>query len=263
MNQDHTGTPGSGRADAGFECVEPELGARIGDLDLPDLSAESRQLLMGHLTICDRCRLVRDVTPLVIETLREQNTAGSGPIPRHRGRRRSLPGLRLGTVAGAALVAASFALLAILPPRIPSPGDLTRDGQAAPRLLRPLPGEIVPSDDVNLQWSPIRGATRYTVQLTEIGGDWRWSGTTEVSGLDIPLSAGLPFNRDIRVVVTTIPTDLLSPGALSGSFRLGRLESVAAFRLRHPPFAAVVTCLIGIAILVSSRYGAIRPRASR
>lgn len=245
----------------GFECVEPQLGSRLWNLDDPACEAELRHELELHLTICACCRLEHDTRQLVADALR------SGMPVRRRGGTERRTWQRLvarGTMlCGTTLLAATLVFLVVLPPTDRSDGARARGPQTAIRFERPQSGEIVLGDQPTMAWNDVPRATEYRVTLTEIGGPWRWSGSTDASRLRVPAAANLPPDRPIRVVVETTPRDLLPPGGLSSSFERGNLLRVTRYRISHVPKKLIILATASFVFLITALGMILAPRFER
>jgi len=99
-----------------------------------------------------------------------------------RGRQRLLPAD--GKLPGAAIVTPS----GITPERSVRTGHGTA---GAPRIVRPVEGESVSRNAVELRWEEASGALFYTVQLVDPKGDVVWEGRTEGAHLTVPATAPL------------------------------------------------------------------------
>jgi hypothetical protein len=99
-----------------------------------------------------------------------------------RGRRGILPAE--GKLPGAAIVTPS----GIAPER----SVRTSHGTAgAPRIVRPIEGESISRNAVELRWEEVSGALFYTVQLVDQKGGVVWEGRAEGAHLTVPAAAPL------------------------------------------------------------------------
>ncbi len=162
MGRTFEGPEGMG-PEEGYECVEPALGDQLWRLDAPGQDEAHLKDLRLHLEICDHCRLVQHVGTIIAEELVSPGTPDRGRI---------LPGAwrtALGAVSGMA-VAASLALMFLLPPPDPARDHVLRADDSAPRFLEPVAGQVVLSDTPDLRWTPVPGASGYRITLQEKQG---------------------------------------------------------------------------------------------
>lgn len=250
-------TPDAGASP--FECVEPELGELLARYEDPGLEADLRRRLDDHLTMCDACRLERAIERKVAEGLRDSRLRLPQDGGRARGwltlappRRRSVWAL---ASAGGLAVAASAALMLALPPAPAGDGGPRRDGGAAPRIVRPVEGEVVTTATPRLRWTPAPGATAYLVELSGAGGEPRWSGRAQEPALTLPDAARLEPGR-WRVIVQPVPADLAAPGDLTVSFRRAGGTAFLRYRIGAAAPAARVAAILGMLLLAASGVGA-------
>jgi hypothetical protein len=88
--------------------------------------------------------------------------------------------------------------LAIATPSGTSAEHPVRTGHGAagaPRIVRPVEGESVSRNAVELRWEEGPGALFYTVQVVDPKGDVVWEGRTEDTRLKVPASAPLEPGR--------------------------------------------------------------------
>jgi len=193
----------------GFECVDPQWGDQMIRLHEADLTPAVRKGLEDHLFICDACRLSQQVEATVGEAIRAGRvTIEPGTVARPL----PFPLLRW---AGPTAIAASLVLMFLMPPTGRNPGGVQRDGESAPRFERPVEGEIVWGDAPELKWSPIEGATSYRVEISEVGGDFKWTGSTNGTSVQMSPENPLPDDGIFRGVVLPVPADLARPTAVT------------------------------------------------
>jgi hypothetical protein len=219
--------PGDVRSEE-YECVEPGTGDQIWRLGSPGTPPELQEKLRRHLAVCDSCRLVMAADGFI--TSHADALAGVPmlrPARVLRPRRFALPG-------GVAL-AASLALAFLLPPSAPRQGGM-RAADDRPAVLRPVEGERVLGATPEVRWREVDGATSYRVVVESRDGAYRWSGSTRDTRATVPASRPVPPGVPLRVVVETVPDDLLPLGAMSAGFRRGGAAEVAGYRLRRAPW---------------------------
>lgn len=246
-----------------YECVDPEVGKLMWNLDRPDLDDGLRQRLKNHLEICEGCQVEREAEAHLAAAVRtgtlrlepaKAEVPGRLRRPRHRSWRPACAG------AGALLVAASLSLVVLLPPRSTADANLLRDLQGPAAFRRPVEGEIVAGNRPLLRWLPVPGATAYRLSLVEIGGDFAWEATGTQLTAQPPHGSELPRNARFRATLRTVPGDLLPPEQGTISFRTGSLSAVAGHRVRQAPPGVLLSAglgaiLIGVAGMASGRRG--------
>lgn len=226
------------RAEAvAYECVDPGVGEEIGLLDDPDLDGDVREALDAHCQICAKCRLEREVARMVGDGL----AAGRLHLQDPRRRRR---GADILPWAASLALAASLAMVVILPPAYPGTGP-TRGGNG-PGFIRPVPGEVLAPLQNTLRWRPIPGATSYIVHLKQIDGVYAWSGASAVNSLSVPASAGMPGKGTISAWIEPVPSDLAEPGSIHVTFAREGWQRFLAYRLGAAPVLAKVLFAVGL-----------------
>ncbi|MFH1841649.1 MAG: hypothetical protein ABIF77_00440 [bacterium] len=237
-----------------YECIDPELGEYVWQLDDPDLEPGLREQVTHHIEICDRCRWERDAElrlarDLLAGRLRFDTEGSSAdPVPL---RRHPLFTPRVGW-AGVALLAACLALLVFLPPRVPSGDAILRDGEMPYFFLRPVEGEVVSSRQPTLQWTPVDGASGYRVVLQQIGGDYRWETRTETTTSQPSTEQPLPASGRFRAILQTIPADLVPAEDITVTFRTGSLGALCRYRLTVAPLWVLLLGSGGLLLLLGS-----------
>ena len=241
-----------------FECVQPEIGGQIWRLTDPDSTAELLEPLRRHLAVCDACRL----TLAVGDRLAAAAAEGAVRVeiddaPAVRPTRRFWQPRLVGG-GGLVAVAAGLVLMLMLPPRDLT-GRISR-GDDAPRFLRPVEGEVVVSASPQLRWTAVDGATGYQIQVLDPDGDYAWSGRSDQETARIPADLPLPAGRDVRVLVSPVPSDLAPMGEISVSFRRGDTFAFLADRFRRAHVASAVVGLAGLVMafgaMIWARRGA-------
>ncbi len=246
-----------------YECVEQALGDRLWRLDLPDLAAEERARLEGHVAVCDACRLRLAVQGRVADGLRGETLTLE---PQGRGVRlrqllevlspRRRPAWARAAAAGGVLAWAGAVALLVLPPRAPDAARVERSAAEPVRFERPIEGEVLGDRTPALVWSVVEGATGYRITLREIDGDYIWRGQSDAARLELPEEAALPEGGRFRAAVEPIPADLAPLGALSVSFRVA--DPWEVLRFRWSAAAGILTVLAaagGVLLLVSFLLG--------
>jgi len=222
----------------GFECVDPQWGDQMIRLHEADLTPAVRKGLEDHLFICDACRLSQQVEATVGEAIRAGRvTIEPGTVARPL----PFPLLRW---AGPTAIAASLVLMFLMPPTGRNPGGVQRDGESAPRFERPVEGEIVWGDAPELKWSPIEGATSYRVEISEVGGDFKWTGSTNGTSVQMSPENPLPDDGIFRGVVLPVPADLARPTAVTVAFSRSGWREFLRYRVKAAP--VVIKGLAGV-----------------
>lgn len=226
----------------GYECIDPELGEQLGGLDAPGIDERLRQRLRIHLESCAACRLQREVGDELAAGLREGRldidiVAGPGRRP------------RAVYATGWLALAAGLALLLLLPPQFRSVG-LMRDESEWPAIVSPVPEEVVGTMPT-VRWTPIKAASSYRITVAAVDGAYSWSEQTAATRTEVRPAEPLPRGQRFRVTVEPVPAHLAPAGGLRSAFSTGRLDQIAAFRLRHAPPARWVLPAAGIMLLLS------------
>lgn len=238
--------------DTPYECIDPDTGAQIGQLERPDLDPQVRATLEAHVSVCHHCHELLRRNAKLVTLAREGRlviSADSAPLAAVRGTRPAPA--RSSWLAGLAL-AASLAAVFALPPRGTTDGAVTRGAQD-PRFLRPVEGEVLSSRDPLFRWTAIPGATRYRVELRDQAGRTVWSGESAVPEVRLPEPTPLPGGGEYRALLSVQPADLLPPGEPSVRFRTGSAGDMLLHRLRwaHPLLQGAA--LLSLAGLIVTR----------
>lgn len=233
---------------SGLACVDPGVGERILNLATPALDPSERELLEAHKEVCAFCRLALDLQLRLGNGIRDgslniESTAASRPVRRPDW---------LSWAAGTA-IAASLVLMFVLPPR-PVGSPLTLRGTNQTRFLRPVEGEVVRTGELALSWTAVPGADEYRVQVTGIHGGSTWTGVSDAAELDIPEDAVPANDETYRVILSTVPEDLLPPGGASVSFRTGGGLAVASHRARQAQPVTYLFTLSGLALAIAAVF---------
>ena len=230
----------------GLACVDTGVGERILDLASPTLDPDERELLEAHKEVCAFCRLALDLHLKLGNGIRDgslkiETSAVSKPVRRHDW---------MGWAAGTA-IAASLVLMFVLPPR-PVGSPLVLRGANKAQFLRPAEGEVVRKGALALSWTEVPGADGYRVQVTGTYTGSTWTGISDEAHLVIPKDA-VPANEETyRVILSTVPEDLLPPGSVSVSFQTGGALAVASHRARKAQPVSYLFALSGLALMIAS-----------
>ncbi len=221
-----------------FECVEPEIGARIWQLTSADSSEALKEELAEHLLVCSSCRLDALVADRVAEGLRagELHLGESGAAATRRGGEAN--GRRTNAMIAAAsslALAASLVLMFGLPPASRMSPELLRGQGGRGAFLRPVEGEVVTVARPGLRWTPIAGATAYQVEISQVDGPWSWSGRADEASLVLPPVAALPADGEFRALVEPIPADLAGLVDTSVYFKRSGLLDFLGYRAGAAP----------------------------
>jgi hypothetical protein len=237
-----------------YQCIDPEVGDQMHLLDCDDLDTQRRRRLEHHLEHCDACRekirFARAVGRLI--------AVGAVEVPLSRSPWR----VAARTASWAAPAAAALCIvLAIF--LAPSPGALlggeragshrAHDGAFA--VTRPVDGEARGGGPVALAWTPVPGARRYAVRVTQMDGAYTWQGETTDARLALPGDAPVP--GEYMAVVEAAPEGVAPDGPAVVNFRRDRAGIVLAWRLNHLPPAsrwlALAALVLGATALVLRR----------
>ncbi|MCP4292430.1 MAG: hypothetical protein GY780_11430 [bacterium] len=232
-----------------WECIDPKVGQNVWQLERPDLAENQRVPLLAHLDLCDACRLDQVVEKTVSSGLAggRLNLPGSSVVDR---RHRSWWQHPVKTsAAGMSLIAASLALLFVLPPAADGDGIVPRNADSKSTFQRPVEGEIVLSSGSKLSWTPIREAGQYQIQVSDSDGSFTWSGTTNKTEIELPDLSVQSEGQQYRAILQTIPADLVSPGSISVSFGTGNYSDVMKDRLQKAPLWLSLLGLFGFSLL--------------
>lgn len=246
--------------DRGLECVDPDIGNRILNLAQPTIDADERGLLEAHADVCAFCRLTLDLHHRLGEGIRDGTLANDNSGVPAPGRRRGWTGW-----TAIAAMAASLVCLIILPPRPVGPGIAGR-GPNETRFLRPVEGEVVGGGDLTIAWTQVPDADTYRIRVTNVRNGTTWTESTKESRLVIPADTDLIQGETFRVLLSTVPADLLPPGGASVTFRTGGHLAVVSHRARRAQPVTYVLALAGLALatlFVTGRWSWSRPGVSR
>lgn len=228
-----------------LECVDPTTGESILELSRSGLDSRVRTLLEAHLEVCAYCRQTVDL---------ERRLATS---PRHRRSARVRPSWWAG--AALATAAASAFCMMSLAPRPIGPTVSLRGPDDA-RFVRPVEGEVVlgsGSSEFSARWTEVAGADSYELKLSEVDGSGSWTASTLEpywqAGDDLRLTPGKTY----RLVLSTVPADLVPPGEASVRFVAGRTSAMIVHRARRAQpvayFLFVAALILGFHAVRSKR----------
>lgn len=231
---------------SGLECVDIGVGKRILNLESPALDADERELLEAHKEVCAFCRLSLDLhlklgIGIRDGSLQVDTSAVAKPVRRHDW---------MGWAAATA-IAASLVFLFVLPPR-PVGSALVVRGVSKTQFLRPAEGEVVRAGDLALSWTEVPGADGYRVRVTGLHGGSTWTGISDEAHLVIPKDAVPAGEETYRILLSTVPEDLLPPGGASVSFQTGGSLAVASHRARNAQPVSYIFALSGLALAIAS-----------
>ena len=234
-----------------FECLEPELQAKVAQHALEELDPVTRKHWERHLEICHACRENQQMEKAIGELIAK----GVGVPMRERlhpvrlgqswGRRR--PRTR---VLGAGLAAAAGLILAIALP--PAEGILwsaghritKSDADASFTIERPHEGEILYLTGGDLEWSSVTDARFYRVTLESLDGEYTWSGTASSTALRLPETSEGP--GDFTAAVKPFPEGLAPEGLQTVSFRRDGVLPFLGYRLSHLPLLSTLLLLLSV-----------------
>lgn len=257
-----------------YECVDPELGDALWQLETPDVDPGLKQQLLDHLSICDACRLEQQFEQLVGDALRSgelslpEESIHPAPSFADLAEHVMAPLRRLATGlfwGGAGLAAVSVLLVFLFSPTPPGGPRIARSGGAQAHFIRPLESEVVGSLSPELSWTPVEDATAYQLTLEAIRGSYRWMAETDETRATPPQKHALPANSRFRATIETVPRDLLPLGGMSVTFRTGGPLEYISYRMAAAPIALQVTAagggliaLVGLAwrVWIRHRQGA-------
>ncbi len=209
------------------------------------------------MQVCDACRMALAIERRVANGLRDGTfkldlpqarlpLSLLLPIPRLPAR---LAWARVSAAAGAFALAASVALMILLPPQAGDSGRLARSETSPMGFTRPVEGEVTLDRTPELSWRPIEGATAYRVVLREIGGTYAWTGETQTLSIRVPANASLPSAARARALLEPIPADVAVAGGMSVSFETAGLPRYLGYRAGASAAGARVAGGIGAALL--------------
>ncbi len=210
-------------------CVDPTVGARILKLTLPESldDAAEHQLLSAHAGVCAACSLTLDFHERIGDGISDGSLfADQAKILKPSNNWRWANGLAISALA------ASLVFLLLLPPRPMGPSVVIR-GDLDIGFQKPVEGEVVNEANVEVTWKAIPGADNYQLLLTRVSDGFTWQGSTNETRLVLPSDEILRENESYRILLSTVPHDLLPPGATSVSFRTGNFLSILSHRLKQ------------------------------
>jgi len=227
-----------------YECIDPDLGEQLGQLEDPATDGRLRQRLLNHCESCAACRLQLEIDEKIVAGLRD----GSLHADVRRGSGAWWPQILRG--GGGLAMAAGLTLMLLLPPGSPEPQGVMRDESERPVVERPVAEEVVGSTPT-VRWTPLEGVASYHVTVTSDDSSIRWSGRTTEPSLTIPRDAELPLGHRYRVLVKSVPTHRAPDGGLRTSFRTGRLDQIAVYRLQRGAPGLWGLVIAGLALAIA------------
>lgn len=228
---------------AGYECIDPQVGGELWRLEDPTTAAGLRARLETHVVFCASCRQQRAVEAATAAGIRARELTLGSTAGRTVRRIRVLGGV------GALAMAASVALMLLLPPSPPSSG-LVRGAEDTAAIERPVANEVVPGTRPTLRWTAIEGASSYRVAVSAVDGDYRWRAQVTDPSARLPEDRALPRGERYRVAVEPVPAHLAVPGGLRSTFRTGGAAAFLAYRVRTSGLASRIVGALGLAALV-------------
>jgi len=220
------------------ECIDPDLGREIWRLDDSTTDSAMAERLRTHVTFCAACRQERALAQALPRALQ----ADLRPV---RTRRKAIATWI--SSSGGLLVAASLALLILLPPQAPESGSVRRASGHSPSIIRPVSDEMVAAGQPTISWEAVTDARAYNVTLRSENGDVAWQGEVAETSLNVPLPAGGRFS----VAVEPIPAYLADHSRLRTTFRTGQWHDVLGYRLMAGPAVGRILGLAGLIALAS------------
>jgi len=237
-----------------YECIDPQVGGEIWRLDDPATEPALAERLRLHCQYCAACRIVRALDAEIAAGVQEGELTIARPICRSRQGFLWLGGL------GATAMAAGLATIMVLPPTAPSSTQITRSGESAPAIERPVSNEVIAGVRPKLKWTPLPGARAYDVSIRSVEGEYAWQERTEDASLQVAREAALPQNQRFRVGVTPIPAHLAPEGGLRSTFRTGTSLETLIYRLTHGSVTAMAAGVVGTLALIVGAVGLTWPR---
>ena len=204
------------------ECVDPDLGDEMWQADDPSIDPKLKNRLDAHLAICAACRLRVAHKQAVADGLRSGSLSADDPSPLKRWPAHLLVG------AGILAIAASLLMMFMLPPSNPS--RVLRAEDPAPRLLAPLPGEVVINRSPEIRWTVTEGARSYDLTVYDDGGALACSLRTVTPSARVGTDRPLVRGQDYRIRLAAVPA-FAAGEPLRGSFRVGTWSEFLKYRL--------------------------------
>lgn len=219
-----------------LECIEPAVGNRIFELSRPGADPDFTGLGQAHLQACAFCRQAVDLDERLAARLRMTRRRTMRP-----GRPLWLGGVSLATAAAAVVC------MMTLTPRPVGPSVSIR-GAANARFVRPVEGEVVLPRGASAHWTEIDGADSYRVRLSDLDTQQSWATETSVTEWNLRAEVNLVPGHEYRLVLSTVPADLLAPGGASVRFTAGSVPSWIAHRVAKAPPVAYGLLIAALAL---------------
>lgn len=223
------------------ECIDPDLGQDIWRLDDPSTTPELRQVLLRHCHHCSACASTRALDEALKRAVRSGAVDLAGP--RRRRHRGALWSMSLGGTA----LAASLALVILLPPSTAQAP--TRAALPPVRVIRPVTDEVIATSQPTIRWTALEQARAYDVIVTTEAGEERWRTRTEATEVRLPDGSGIDGPGRYRIWIEPIPSHLAASGSFGSSFIRGDAWGAGRYRLRHAAGWVVALGGLGIALL--------------
>lgn len=237
--------------DQGLSCIDPKVGKRILQLITAESSSKEtdRNLLTAHAETCAYCSLALDLHRRLGDGIRD----GSLPVVSAKVVNPSNLNRWTGWSA-VTVLAASLTLMFLMPPQPVGPSLVLR-GEGNAGFIRPIEGEVVAEGDLSVSWTAIPGADSYRIDLTGGQSGLSWSGESRDTNLIVPVTDSLEHGDNLRIILSSVPADLLPPGGVSVNVNIGGRYSIIAHRIRHAPPVALGLGLVGLLLAVFFALG--------
>jgi hypothetical protein len=226
----------SGETD--LECIESSLGELLWQIDDPALAPDLATQLELHIRHCAACRLQISLQRDVESGLR------NGQLKIHASLNDVPAWVRPVSGFSGLALAASLALIFIIPPSLPNSNMVVRGGDD-PEIISPLPDVVIHDRTPHIQWTTMERANKYRVSVRTVDGQYSWSSETTAAEVTIPDESHLPASARLRVSVEPIPAHAAPDGAIRSSFRTGSWREFLGFRVGAAPREILAGALLG------------------
>jgi hypothetical protein len=226
-----------------YECIDPELGKELWRLDDPGTAPEQRRILLRHCHHCSACASVRALA----ETL--DQAAQDGALNRLTPPRRPARWSPWATPFGGLAVAASLALIMLLPPSADTMRAPTRAAMPQAEIIRPVTDEVVATSRPTIRWTPLERAREYHVVVTTEAGNELWRTRTEATEARPGRDDGIDAPGRYRIWIEPVPKTLAATGSFGGSFVRGSIWEAARWRMAHAAMWVVSLGVLGLILL--------------
>ncbi len=230
-----------------YECVDPNLGARLWQYNTPGCSPELQRRLDNHIDICHGCRLALAIQDR-LEVGLQSGKLGFDDCPAKENR----PLVKLFVWSALVTAIAAVLLVFLLPPRSLEDPLIIRGEQVTPGFVRPVAGEVIWKNLPEISWTVVEFATTYQIRIEEIGGSFEWSGETSEPHLVLPAEIKLPADTSFRVLLETVPAYLVPPEGIALSFRSGGLVTFLFYRVVAAPVWLQGSVVLGLLFCLSA-----------